>query len=469
MWARPMAEETRRYTFSPLERRGVLLGLDGVQLSTLVSGGLAALTVATSVPGPVGVPVAALLLIATGAFALWPAAGQPAAAWLPVAVGWLVRRSRGAVLDAGPLQGVGGESSRTRRPAAPARVRLLELPTEAGQTAVGVVRDSTTGTWAAAMGVRGRSFSLLDPEARAQRLDAWRAVLGALARPGSPIARVQWVERSGPSASPPTAAAASGLHAAIESYEELVAGVGSDVQTHQVWLVLAVGGRRRTSARPGDVLRRELRLLEGQLRQADLQPQGTLGVEGLTELLAAPHSRRCPRFAWPTAADEWWAAFRTDGAWHATFWIAEWPRIEVGSDFLLPMMIAGGRRTVSVTMAPVPAGRAMREARAARTADIADTELRHRAGFLPSIRRDLEADGTTRTESELAAGHAEFRFSGYVTVTAADRESLEAACAETEHASQAAHLELRRLYGRQAEAYTWTLPLCRGLRPSRRA
>jgi hypothetical protein len=68
-----------------------------------------------------------------------------------------------------------------------------------------------------------------------------------------------------------------------------------------------------------------------------------------------------------------------------------------------------------------------------------------------------------RRESELAEGHAEYRFSGYVTVTAGDRESLEAACVETQPAAHGARLELQRLYGRQAEAYTWTLPLARGL------
>ena len=55
-----------------------------------------------------------------------------------------------------------------------------------------------------------------------------------------------------------------------------------------------------------------------------------------------------------------------------------------------------------------------------------------------------EAEGVCRREAELADGHAEYRFSGYVTVTAADREGLEAACVETEQAAQRAHLELRR-------------------------
>jgi hypothetical protein len=100
----------------------------------------------------------------------------------------------------------------------------------------------------------------------------------------------------------------------------------------------------------------------------------------------------------------------------------------------------------------------------ARTADLADEELRRRAGFVPTARRQREAEGVNRREAELADGHAEYRFSGYVTVTGANRTALETACAEMEQAARAAHLELRRLYGRQAEAFTWTLPLGRGLR-----
>jgi hypothetical protein len=163
------------------------------------------------------------------------------------------------------------------------------------------------------------------------------------------------------------------------------------------------------------------------------------------------------------ASDEGWSAVHADGTWHATYWVAEWPRLDVHPDFLTPLLLGEGRRTVSVLMAPVPADRAAREARAARTADMADEELRTRAGFLPSARRDREAEGVLRRETELAAGHAEYRFAGYVTVTAGDREELEAACVETQQAAQRAHLELCRLYGRQEEAFTWTLPLGRGL------
>ena len=64
----------------------------------------------------------------------------------------------------------------------------------------------------------------------------------------------------------------------------------------------------------------------------------------------------------------------------------------------------------------------------------------------------------------LADGHAAVRFAGYVTVSARTSEELERNCSEIEHAAQMARLELLRLYGQQQEAFTYTLPLCRGLR-----
>jgi hypothetical protein len=237
-----------------------------------------------------------------------------------------------------------------------------------------------------------------------------------------------------------------------------------------------VTGSLEGPGRDVDALLRELRLLDGRLRAADLRGGLPLRADQLGQVLAdayqvdrpvaggRPGDRAAgPAAAWPVACDEQWSAVRVDGAWHATYWIAEWPRVEVPPGFLGPLLLGAGSRSVSVVMAPVPADRAVREARAARTADLADEQLRSRAGFLPSVRRGLEAEGAVRREAELADGQAEFRFSGYVTVSASARAGLDAACVEAEQAAQAAHLELRRLYGRQAEALTWTLPLARGL------
>ncbi len=461
-----MAEGPRRYSFHPLEKRGLLLGLDVAQILTLIAGLAAALAVGDAIPGAAGVAVAACLLGAAAGGALWPKADRPLVTWVPSAASWLARRAHGPAISGEPHGGCALK---------PAGLDLIELPAEPGQLPLGVIRDRRSGTWSAVMPVGGRSFSLLDPEQQIQRLDAWRTVLAALARPDSPIKRVQWVERSAPYVGDglhiPTPCKQSG--AAHASYADLIANVAPRTQTHEVWVVLSVDCSRHrvgNSRRPGEGLRRELRLLEGQLCHADLRPGPSLGVSRLHSVLADLHGTRGPGHLiggaaspWPLASDETWSALRTDDSWHATYWIAEWPRVEVTPDFLTPLLLGGGRRTVSVTMAAVPADRAMREVRSARTADLADSELRHRAGFLPSARRAKEADGVARRESELAEGHAEFRFSGYVTVSAPDREALDAASAAAEHAAQETHVELRRLFGRQAEAFAWTLPLGRGL------
>jgi hypothetical protein len=162
--------------------------------------------------------------------------------------------------------------------------------------------------------------------------------------------------------------------------------------------------------------------------------------------------------------DDGWGAVRVDGAWHCTFWVSEWPRVAVGPAFLAPLLSGSACWTMSVLMAPVDPEKALRQARSSRTAILADARLRSRAGFLPSARRDRESEGTVQREAELADGHSEYRFSAYLTVSAGTPSELEAACAEAEHAARSAHVELRRMYGRQAEAYWWTQPVGRGLR-----
>jgi hypothetical protein len=476
-----MPEGARRFTFHPLERRGLLLGLDAVQIVTLIAGFLLAVVIGRLVSGPSGVGLALCLLGCFAAGALWPSAGRPLVAWVPSALSWLARRASGPDLSSQPLAGSRPAGRPSRGRLVPAGVDLAHVDAEPGQPAIGVVRDRKSATCAAVLPVQGRSFSLLDPEQQVQRLEAWRAVLGSLARPGSPIRRIQWIERSAPAAAPWPGGDRSGLPAPLDpateqaqrSYTELVSSAASTARAQEVWIVLSVDGSRGRSggARlPLDSLRREVRLLQGQLRNADLRPGDPLGVIDLQRVIASLHRPRVPTtssrlgvLSWPMASEEAWSCYRTDDSWHATYWIAEWPRVDVGPDFLLPLLVGGGRRTVSVIMAPVPSNRALREVRSARTADVADARLRDKAGFLPSARREREADGVARRESELAEGHAEFRFSGYVTISAWDRAELDVLCAEAEHAAQTAHLELRRLHGRQGEAFTWTLPLGRGL------
>ena len=69
-----------------------------------------------------------------------------------------------------------------------------------------------------------------------------------------------------------------------------------------------------------------------------------------------------------------------------------------------------------------------------------------------------------RREAELAAGHSEVRLAGFVTVSGRDSTDLRRACSEVHEHAARARLELHRMYGQQATAFSFTLPLCRGLR-----
>jgi hypothetical protein len=167
---------------------------------------------------------------------------------------------------------------------------------------------------------------------------------------------------------------------------------------------------------------------------------------------------------WPMAMEETWSQVRVDGMVHATFWVAEWPRIEVRSDFLAPLLLGSARSTLAVVMQPLGSDAAIRKVEASRTADLADSELRRRGGFVSTARHARESEVLARREAELADGHASFRYAGFVTISAANEEDLDAACDVVQHAAGQSRLALRRLYGDQASAYTCTLPLCRGLR-----
>ncbi len=169
--------------------------------------------------------------------------------------------------------------------------------------------------------------------------------------------------------------------------------------------------------------------------------------------------------AWPLGARETWDSYQSDGALHATYWIGAWPRVDVSPMFMDALLgNASAVRTVAVTFEPLPAARSTREVEAAITRDRADRELRARFGQSETARQRQAREATARREAELAAGHGEVRLSGFVTVSGRDRDELRRGGAEVlDHAARA-RLELHRLYGQQADAFTFTLPLCRGLR-----
>jgi hypothetical protein len=446
-----------RYRFGPRERGGALAGWRAGQIVTVAVGLVFAVLVLRWDPTAVGVAAAVGTLVLSGALATIPVAGRTGDEWLPVVVCWGARRT--GPWGAGRIGALRG-------------IRLLQ----AGWRDMGVVHDRAGRTLTAALSLRGGSFALLGADEQDRRVGAWASLLASLAREGSPVHRVQWVAASFPDdgqevrsyldaeAAPGTASVCTA------SYDALLADMDSHTCAHPV--VLAVQVRLTRSVEVGcAALAREVGSLVRLLADADVQVESVLSADDLAhqflrtyEPPAVAPAGRPAQDHWPMGMEESWSDVRVDGMVHATFWVAEWPRIEVRSDFLAPLLLGSARSTLAVVMEPLGPDAAVRKVEASRTADLADAELRRRGGFTSTARHARESEVLARREAELAEGHASFRYSGYVTVSAPSREELVAACDVVLHAAGQSRLALRRLYGDQASAYTCTLPLCRGLR-----
>lgn len=452
-----MSGDGARYRFGPRERGGALAGWRAGQILTVAVGLAVAVAVLRARPDALGAAGAVVILVACGVLATWPVNGRTGEQWLPVVVRWGARRSGWRGL--GRMDSLGG-------------LRLLSV----GSRQMGVVHDQRERTLTAALSLRGQGFALLGPDEQERRVTGWSSVLATLAREGSPIRRVQWLATTVPDqghgvrsylSSHATVDPAS---ACVASYEGLLSDMEVHARTHDV--VLAVQVRLPKSVDVGAAaLQREMATLARLLVDADIEVDGVLSDDDLAARLqrtyepavAPPDDGATLGDPWPMAMNEEWGQVRVDGLLHATFWVAEWPRTEVRSDFLAPLLLGSTRATVSVVMEPLGPEKAARKVEASRTADMADAELRRRNGFIFTARHSRQSEVLARREAELADGHASFRFSGYLTASASTEEELVTACEAVQHAASQARLVVRRLYGDQARSYTCTLPLARGL------
>ncbi len=489
-----------QYQFGPLERPGVVLGLSGGKVVILVVGlflAVVSINVSSGVPGflaAIGIMVVAAVL------AFVPVAGRGLDDWVPTVVRWMTLGSLGRRrISAIPVLGQPREGEpAVETPPNLAGLSILAAEQTEGGARIGVVKDGSNGTYTAAVAVRGTAFALLSAVDQQQRLSGWANVLSGLATAGSPVWRVQWLERTAPSDGDALSryfaeqAVLDPHHPSVRSYLQLVDEAQPVTQQHEAFVVLQISARRSyktiRKAGGGDrgacaVVIRALEGLVDLLFDADLHVEGVLpprlyarairtGFDpsarvGMSRLGAADPSREGapPHEAFPHATEATWTHYRADGAYHTTYWIAEWPRVPVGPDFLAPLLLrTRAVRAVSVVMEPVDPHRSAREVEAAVTRDQANRTLREQRGFTTTARRDRQEYAVRERESELAVGHSEYRFSGYITVTGTNEEELERACGEIEQRASQSRIALRRLYGEQDVAFTTTLPLCRGLR-----
>ncbi len=498
-----MSSERLTYRFGPLERRGILGPVRAGQAGVLAGGGLVGIVILDRAPTAAGALTATLLFALSTALALAPVGRRTAEEWLPIVAAFALGRlrGRGTFRSGAPTRGSLAGEVRGRRPilASPVPHPPPSLPgvriAEAAYRGrpVGILASERGRRAVAVLACRVIAFSLLDAAAQERRLARWGLVLSGAA--GTAIRRLQWVERTVPAqgdelarwvgAERDPAVPLRGTPM-IDSYLELIGTTARVTQEHEILIAIEVDSRR-VRERGRDAVARALieqteRIAQG-LEAAEVSVLGALTPSQLTRALrtafdpyarselaafetADPQQARLSEAeAWPLGAQEAWDHYRSDGAVHATYWIGGWPRVDVSPMFMDALLgRSSAVRSVAVTFEPLPPERSTREVEAAITRDRADRELRHRFGQSETARQRQAEEATVRREAELAAGHGEVRLAGFVTVTGRDTDDLRRGCTEVHEHAARARLELHRMYGQQANAFTFTLPLCRGLR-----
>lgn len=497
-----MTEPRTTYRFGPLERRGLLGPVRAGQAGMLAVAVGLGLFLLDSDPSGAGV-LATLAILAGGcAAAFVPIGRRGTDEWVPVVVSFAAR-------------GLSGDRSfRSARPSAGLRLRLGggqrqaaacdgELPPSVRGVAIseldhrgraiGVLDERRGRRLTAVLACRVSAFPLLDPDSQERRLARWGLVLAGAA--GTAIRRIGWIERTAPAQGDELV---RWLHAErdpalplrgtpiVESYLDLIGSSARVTQEHEILVAVQVDSARVRARGPhaiAEALVDETERVARGLESAEVTVLGALGAGQLARTLRtafdpyaraelatrdavdATSARHRGERAWPLGTHEAWDHFRSDGALHCTYWIAGWPRVEVSPMFMDALLgRSSAVRTVAVTFEPIPPERSTREVEAAVTRDHADRELRHRFGQSETARQRQAQEATARREAELAAGHSEVRLAGFVTVSGRDEPELVRGCAEVHEHAARARLELHRMYGQQGDGFSFTLPLCRGLR-----
>ena len=482
--------EPTTYVFGMRDRGGLLLGFRAPQLVLLGLGALAILLGFLNAGGRGGLTGAGLALV-TATVALLPVQGRCLVDWTGPILTYAHQRitGRGRYLGGPTALHRAHHLPRLDLPGLAQGLQVYEAATPRGDVAVLKLRDR----WTVVLQVRSPNYVLADRASQERRVNAWGALLAQCGQEGSRITALQWLERTIPDTG-------RGLQEWWEqagrpdtpfgpAYARLIDQAGPTATRHETYLAVSFDTRRirRLIKQAGGgpegaakVILAEVSWIRQALGRADLDVAAVLDSHDLAGLVRTQYDSSATRLdqqrralrtpllaAGPMAAVAEWSRYRTDGDLHAVYWIAEWPAVPVEAAWCYPLLaLSGVRRTVSVTAVPIPPSRSMREIRSQRVAKRADAAQRRRLGQIETAQDDEEQTALQRRERELVHGHTEYRFTGWVTVTATTADELDAACALVEQSAVRSALILRRVYGVVDQAFTVAaLPLDEGVRP----
>ncbi len=473
---------SRVYRLAPLDRTGVLLGLSATQCLLLGLGVFAAgAALQAQLPAPA---VAAPILVAvTLGFATW--AGTPLHQLLPSRFRYLL--AAGVWQARLPLLRGDPSTVAAEWPPFLAGIDLVD------HDGLGVIVDRRGRLLTGTVAVSGREFSLAERGEQDRILDGWGEVLNGFCRERGAICRVRVTEWAGPAGTldldePLPDGTTSVRPELVAAYRELLAEAAPTAVRHDVLISVSVdtrrirGNRRSPSSGGGlDVLRAELAGLSSRLDAAGFNCSRPLDVHTLAKAIRsrldptvlqrdgrpgtlAEAAGLAPWNAGPLSVETELRHLRADGSVHRAYWVAEWPRLDQGPNWLEPLLLhAGGVRTFALHYEPVARSRSQRKVDRDSTRLAADEEHRSRAGFRVGAAHRRAQSAVAEREADLVAGFCELEYAGFVVVTAADLDALERCCAEYEQAAAQIGLQLRPLDGSHDLGVACTLPISRGI------
>jgi hypothetical protein len=443
------------------------------------------------------VPIGIVITIIGAVLALARFTGEPILHQLPTATRTISQGPK-AKTWLRPLPLLGPATNPKQLPPPIARQQLLAIdPSAYGVDLTGpvaIVREKGAGLYAISLRIAGRQFGLLEPDGQDYQLAQWSKVLHGFVAERPSVASIKWTEWAAPAGISQQRTwldqhlAKQHLPDVLASYQTLLADLSDSSTRHEVIVTITTNaskirlqkrhkGKRQTAII--ETLLTETRSLIARLEAAELtarvldpnewaramrlrlDPDCRQILERRTRSLGND-TAVSPTNVLPTSITTSRTSTRIDSAVHRSFWVTEWPRLDVPGDWLTPLLVyATHTRAITIFFEPIPRSKSQRTITAQATKIEADVTHRTEKGFRVGARHRRAAQAVHEREEELVAGHAELSFGAIITITAYDDDTLDRACSDTTQIAASVGIELRPLHGRHDEALLATLPCAR--------
>ena len=452
-WTRSLGSRTRHTALGRLSRNQLAVAAVAAVVICVVNDLLQG--------SPLDLPACGLLFAVFAAGTLTQRWGLPLADWAPK---WLAYRLRAGVWVT-PAAGAGVRNGR-RAEAMPAELGDLSI---VAQGDVGLVRDADRKTLTAVARVDLQALGLLDPDRQARPLETFARLLNDLSREPEDF-RLGLIKRIVPCRTGDAAGYVAERALDVGSVQarsslEAVDASRSLFRDHEFHVAM----RMADGPRLVDRLERATDFLE-RSDVAIRSDRPLLDESGMARLVGDCFDpfRRGAGGPWPHVTRDLPDRYETDDACHATFWVKDWPVGEVGPGWLRPLVFRCDVPALSlaVVLGPEDRGHAHARLRRMRTRRKAwrSQRVKYRQEERPEDAR--QDDDLERVQIELKAG-SPWWWEAYLTVSARDDQELAMSVERVRSACSECELTPVLLKWVQADAFTNSLPLCRGLEPAK--